>query len=226
MTMSTPTLAAHPARISRLAASVRAAATLVRALVVGGVMVLPTLSGALAQSLSSPAQPVLPAPPSAQSGAAQTGGAAGKPGLVENSAAPAALAGQAQPLVSPPLPMVPGAVPWDLLGQVKQVKVKNKVLPEFAPAVAKLDKQEVKVAGFMMPLQSGEKQSHFLLTVTSQTCSFCIPAGPEGIIEVRTRTPVKSTFDPILIAGRLEVLRDDPMGLYYRINNGEAQPIR
>jgi hypothetical protein len=37
---------------------------------------------------------------------------------------------------------------------------------------------------------------------------------------------VKSTFDPILIAGRLEVLRDDPMGLYYRINNGEAQPIR
>jgi hypothetical protein len=122
--------------------------------------------------------------------------------------------------------MVPGAVPWDLLGQVKQVKVKNKVLPEFAPAVAKLDKQEVKVAGFMMPLQSGEKQSHFLLTVTSQTCSFCIPAGPEGIIEVRTRTPVKSTFDPILIAGRLEVLRDDPMGLYYRINNGEAQPIR
>lgn len=117
-------------------------------------------------------------------------------------------------------------MPWDLLGQVKQVKVKNKVLPEFAPAVTKLDKQEVKVAGFMMPLQSGERQSHFLLTVTSQTCSFCIPAGPEGIIEVRTRTPVKSTFDPVLIAGRLEVLRDDPMGLYYRISNGESQPIR
>lgn len=179
-----------------------------------------------AQSLSSPAQPVLPAPGAAQSGAAQSGAAVGKPGLVENGAPPAALAGQTQPAVSPPLPIVPGAVPWDVLGQVKQVKVKNKVLPEFAPAVTKLDKQEVKVAGFMMPLQSGERQSHFLLTVTSQTCSFCIPAGPEGIIEVRTRTPVKSTFDPVLIAGRLEVLRDDPMGLYYRISNGEAQPIR
>ena len=93
MTMSTPAVAAHPAAISRLGVGVRAAASLVRALVVGGVIVLPTLSGALAQSLSSPAQPVLPAPPSAQSGAAQTGGAAGKPSLVENSAAPAALAG-------------------------------------------------------------------------------------------------------------------------------------
>lgn len=226
MTTSIPTLAARPATLWRHAAPSRALAACARALAVCTLMAMSMLPGAWAQSLSSPAQPVLPAPPSAQSGGAQSGGAPGKPGLVENGAPPPALAGQVQPTVSPPLPMVPGAVPWDLLGQVKQVKVKNKVLPEFAPAVAKLDKQEVKVAGFMMPLQSGDKQSHFLLTVTSQTCSFCIPAGPEGIIEVRTRTPVKSTFDPVLIAGRLEVLRDDPMGLYYRINNGEAQPIR
>jgi len=178
-----------------------------------------------AQAQPGGGQPTLPAPPAAQSGAAQTSAAPGK-GLVETGPAPAALGGQAQPLVSPPLPQVPGALPWDLLGQVKAVRVKNRMLPEFAPAVIKLDKQDVKVAGFMMPLQSGDKQTHFLLTVTSQTCSFCIPAGPEGIIEVRTRTPVKPTFDPILIAGRLEVLRDDPMGLYYRISNGEAQPIR
>lgn len=179
-----------------------------------------------AQSQSVAPQPVLPAAAAGQVGASQTGGALGKPGLVETGPPPAALAGQTQPTVSPPLPQVAGAVPWDLLGQVKPVKVKNKMLPEFAPAVVKLDKQDVKVAGFMMPLQSGDKLTHFLLTVTSQTCSFCIPAGPEGIIEVRIRTPIKPTFDPVLIAGRLEVLRDDPMGLYYRISNGEAQPIR
>jgi hypothetical protein len=141
---------------------------------------------------------------------------------------PAAMPGHAgaQPLVSPPLPAVPGALSWDLLAQVKPVKLKGKLVPEFSAAVLKLDRQEVKVAGFMLPLQSSERQSHFLLTVTSQTCSFCVPAGPEGIIEVRTRTPVRVTFDPVLIAGRLEVLRDDPTGVYYRISNGEALPIR
>jgi hypothetical protein len=92
--------------------------------------------------------------------------------------------------------------------------------------VRKLDKQEVKLVGFMMPLQTGEKQSHFLLTVTSQTCAFCVPAGPEGIVEVRTKTPVRVTFDPVVIAGRLEVLRDDPLGVYYRLSEGEPVALR
>jgi hypothetical protein len=126
----------------------------------------------------------------------------------------------AQPQVSPPLPVVPGTVPWDLLGQVKTVKVKDRFVPEFPPAVRKLDKQDVKLVGFMMPLQTGEKQSHFLLTVTSQTCAFCIPVGPEGIVEVKAKTPVRVTFDPIVVAGRLEVLRDDPLGVYYRLSDG------
>ena len=122
--------------------------------------------------------------------------------------------------------MVPGTVPWDLLGQVKTVRVKDRFLPEFPPAVRKLDKQEVRLVGFMMPLQAGDRQSHFLLTVTSQTCAFCVPAGPEGIVEVKAKTPVKVTFDPIVVAGRLEVLRDDPMGVYYRLSQGEPVPIR
>ena len=131
----------------------------------------------------------------------------------------------AQPLVSPPLPSVPGTVPWDLLGQVRTVRVKDRFLPEFPPSVRQLDRQDVRIVGFMMPLQTGERQSHFLLTVTSQTCAFCVPAGPEGIVEVRTKTPVRVTFDPVLIAGRLEVLRDDPLGVYYRIGNGESLPV-
>jgi hypothetical protein len=190
-----------------------------------------TGSVAHAQSLAPKPQAVLPAPPAVYSTPVQsdTGGGAAKGAAsgVATGAPPAAL-GQAgaQPQVSPPLPVVPGALPWDLLGQVRTARVKDRVLPEFAPAVLKLDRQEVRIAGFMMPLSPAEKQTHFLLTVTSQTCAFCIPAGPEGIVEVRTRTPVRATFDPILIGGRLEVLRDDPMGLYYRISNGEPLTIR
>jgi hypothetical protein len=92
--------------------------------------------------------------------------------------------------------------------------------------VSRLTRQDVRLVGFMLPLQPGDRQSHFLLTVTSQTCAFCVPAGPEGIVEVRAKTPVKVTFDPILIAGRFEVLRDDPLGVYYRLTNGESLPLR
>ena len=185
-------------------------------------------SPAVAQSALPRAEPALPSPTPAQSGAAQAGAAPASKGVVTGGNPPPAFGGSAgaQPLVSPPLPVVPGTVPWDLLGQVKTVRVKDRFLPEFPASVRKLDKQEVKLVGFMMPLQTGEKQSHFLLTVTSQTCAFCIPAGPEGIVEVKAKTPVKVTFDPIVVAGRLEVLRDDPMGVYYRLSEGEPVAIR
>ena len=183
-----------------------------------------------AQSQLPRAEPVLPAPGAKQSGAAQAGtppAAAGR-GAASGGNPPPPFGGHAgdQPLVSPPLPQVAGTVPWDLLAQVKTVRVKDRFVPEFAPAVRKLDRQDVKIVGFMMPLQAGERQSHFLLTVTSQTCAFCLPAGPEGIVEVKARTPVKVTFDPIVVAGRLEVLRDDPLGVYYRISDGEPVAIR
>ena len=183
---------------------------------------------AVAQGGPARAEPVMPAPSPAQAGAAQAGSVHSGKGVVTGGNPPPAFgsAAGAQPLVSPPLPVVPGTVPWDLLGQVKTVRVKDKFLPDFPPAVRKLDRQDVKIVGFMLPLQIGERQSHFLLTVTSQTCAFCVPAGPEGIVEVKTKTPVRVTFDPVVIAGRLEVLRDDPLGVYYRLSDGEPVALR
>ena len=57
-----------------------------------------------------------------------------------------------------------------------------------------------------------------------QTCSFCLPGGPEQMVEVKTKTPVKYTFDPVVLSGRLAVLKDDPTGVFYRLT--EAQPAK
>lgn len=122
-----------------------------------------------------------------------------------------------------PLPTVSGAVPWELLARVRPVKVRERFVAEFDPEVRALHQKEVRIVGFMLPLQPGERQTHFLLTATPQTCAFCLPTGPEGVVEVRTKVPVKVTFEPIVVAGRLDVLRDDPGGVYYRIGN--AQPV-
>ncbi|MGH8809248.1 MAG: DUF3299 domain-containing protein, partial [Noviherbaspirillum sp.] len=51
------------------------------------------------------------------------------------------------------------------------------------------------------------------------SCSFCLPAGPEGVVEVKSKTPIKYTFEPVIVSGKMSVLKDDPMGLYYRITD-------
>lgn len=35
-------------------------------------------------------------------------------------------------------------------------------------------------------------------------------------------TPVEYGFDPVVVSGRFVVLRDDPMGLYYRLTDAVA----
>ena len=118
-----------------------------------------------------------------------------------------------------PLPEMKGVVSWKTLGEVKPVKQKDKFVPEFAKAVSVLDKKEVKLQGFMMPLDMGEKQQRFILTALPPSCAFCLPGGPEQMVEVQAKAPVKYGFEPILLTGKLAVLKDDPMGLYYRLTD-------
>ena len=137
---------------------------------------------------------------------------------------------QAAPASEPPsffapLTEIPGVVSWKLLGQATTVKAKKgRMVPHYTPAISALDNTEVKVQGFMMPLEPGQKQKHFLLTVTSASCPFCLPAGPEGVVEIRSRTPVKFSYAPFIVQGRLKVLASDPMGLYYRMTDAAVVP--
>lgn len=151
-------------------------------------------------------------------------------------------AGTEKPVVSPPLgsidgvagtgPGVHGAgspfpplqeradvVPWSVLTTVKTRVEKKRILPVFPEPVQALHSKTQRVQGFMMPLEPGEKQRHFLLSSVPLTCSFCLPGGPESMVEVRTRVPVKYSMEPVVVEGTFAVLQDDPYGLYYRITD-------
>lgn len=110
---------------------------------------------------------------------------------------------------------------WKLLAQVELVRKKDRYVPQFSDSVAALDKKDVKVQGFMLPLQMGDKQTHFVLTAMPQTCSFCMPGGPESMVEVKTKKPVKYGFEPVTVSGKLIVLKEDPTGVFYRIFDAE-----
>ncbi|TNC77822.1 DUF3299 domain-containing protein [Janthinobacterium lividum] len=124
-----------------------------------------------------------------------------------------------------PLTDLPGVVSWKLLGKATTVKAKKgRMVPKYTSEISALDNTDVKVQGFMMPLEPGQKQKHFLLTVTSASCPFCLPAGPEGVVEIKSRTPVKFSYAPFIVQGKLKVLASDPMGLYYRMTDAAVVP--
>ena len=125
----------------------------------------------------------------------------------------------ADPSQFKPLPDRNDVVSWKLLSQVELVKQKDRYVPQFAAGVAALDQKEVKVQGFMMPLQMGDKQTHFVLSAMPQGCAFCLPGGPESLVEVKSKTPVKYTFEPVVLTGKLAVLKDDPTGVFYRLTD-------
>ena len=130
---------------------------------------------------------------------------------------------QAPPGVDPnqvqALPERKDVLSWKMLSQVELVKQKDRYVPQFSKDVAALDQKEVKVQGFMMPLQMGDKQTHFVLSAMPQSCAFCMPGGPESMVEVKMKKPVAYGMEPVVLTGKLSVLKDDPTGVFYRLTD-------
>ena len=105
-------------------------------------------------------------------------------------------------------------IPWSVLTDVKTRTEKNRILPIFNASQTALNQKTQRIQGFMMPLEPGTSQRHFLLSSVPLTCSFCTAGGPESMVEVRTKTPVKYGMEPVVVEGKFSVLNDDSYGLY------------
>lgn len=121
-----------------------------------------------------------------------------------------------------PLEARADVIPWSVLTDVKTKNVKNRILPVFNVSQTALNQKTQRIQGFMMPLEPGTSQRHFLLSSVPLTCSFCSAGGPESMVEVRTKTPVKYGMEPVVVEGKFLVLNDDSYGLYYRMTDATA----
>jgi uncharacterized protein len=181
-------------------------------------LIAAALAGSTALALAQQSPPKLSSPIAAS--AAGATGAAGSNALGVPQ-------GQGPGVHSPnspfaPLPKRSDVVPWSVLTAITTKTEKNKILPVFGKDQLALHQKTQKIQGFMMPLEPGERQRHFLLTSVPLSCSFCLPGGPESMIEVRTQTPVKYSLEPVVVEGQFWVLHDDPYGLYYRVTQAVA----
>jgi Protein of unknown function (DUF3299). len=110
-----------------------------------------------------------------------------------------------------------GVVSWETLAQVSVTRQKDRYVPEFSKQILALDQREVKLQGFMMPLEPGLAQTHFLLSAQPPDCAFCMPGTAEQFAEVRAKVPVKVPSDVIVVSGKFSLVRDDSGGLLYRL---------
>ena len=119
-----------------------------------------------------------------------------------------------------------GVVGWDTLGNLE---VRSEAIAplqaifhtDYSPEVKALNGQEVKLMGFIYPLEGGLEHEHFLLTAWPPSCPFCLPAGPSQMVEVFCKDPVEFSDGAIMLAGTFETLKDDPSGMYYRMRGAE-----
>jgi len=154
--------------------------------------------------------------------------AASLPAMALDTSVPSAGLPSAADFSAQVLPELSGVVSWKTLSQVEPVKQGNKMVPQFSRDIMGLDKKDVRVQGFIIPLDMGDKQKHFLLSAVPPHCPFCLPAGPDAIVEVLAKKPLAYGFEPIVVAGRFAVLKDDPAGVLYRMTDAEyvAAPSR
>lgn len=138
--------------------------------------------------------------------------------------ATAAMAQAPQPPHDPQTSMLPdakGAVAWSLLSKTAIRRIEGRLAPDFPAALRPLDGKTVKVQGYLLPLEAGQVHRRFLLSAWSPSCPFCLTAGPEAMVEVKAKSAVKYSLEPVVVQGRLELLGNDPAGMFYRLLDAE-----
>ncbi len=118
---------------------------------------------------------------------------------------------------------------WQTLEKVDYAEIQTTIgrqwIPQFVREIEDLDQKSIRISGYMIPLGYAEEQTHFLISASpGDGCYFHLPGGPESVIEVGAQEGVEFTYDTIEIEGKLSVLRDDPFGLLYRME--DALPVR
>jgi len=117
-----------------------------------------------------------------------------------------------------------GTVSWDVLGTLDiEIEViaplQSQMNKSFTDEVKALDDETVQIMGFLYPLEGGLTHERFLLTAWPPSCPFCLPAGPTLMVEVMAAEPVEFGEGAIMMAGRFDLLDNDPSGLYYRLQD-------
>ncbi len=89
----------------------------------------------------------------------------------------------------------------------------------YTPEVKAMDGKNVTINGFILPLESKNKFSHFLLSKNAPTCAYCPPGKPNEIVEVFSSKPMSWKEELITITGTLILTANSTKGAFFQIKD-------
>lgn len=118
------------------------------------------------------------------------------------------------------------AVDWSFFYRsIDWVEKNGELVRQFRKEVKILNDQRIAIIGFMIPLQQGRTQKHFILSAASAACNFCSSGGDGSHIEVYALEPVEYSLDPITVTGFFRLYENDENGRFFRITGAQAVPL-
>ena len=121
-------------------------------------------------------------------------------------------------------PTPPGGTSWAVLESTKEIQRTQMGIiyskPDFSPKVKALAGRKIKVTGYVMPLESSAKQTHFVLLGYPPDCPFHLNPAPTQFIEVRVGKSIAMDNTARTIEGTLVLSGTDESGIFYKIVDG------
>ncbi len=118
---------------------------------------------------------------------------------------------------------------WKTLGKITYKKQYDDMLgfkvdiPVFSPEVQSLEGKEVTIKGYIIPVEGYKSHKEFIFSAFPYNmCFFCGGAGPETVMEVKSKTPVPFSADMITIKGVLHLNSTDINKLMYSLSQVET----
>ena len=113
---------------------------------------------------------------------------------------------------------------WTLLRNVEYEETDVFYQANFSDELQALNGKEVRLKGFIIPLEESPESTHFVLSYFPYaSCFFCGGSGPESVVEVYTQKPVAFTDKPITVRGVLRLNSDNPERLFFALESAAVE---
>ena len=121
---------------------------------------------------------------------------------------------------------------WKLLEKVEIIMGYDSFLgteaekPQFSAELITKNGTIISLEGFMIPIQEKKEQDYFILSrYPYQSCFFCGAAGPETVVEVYSSDKLKYTEERIRVKGQLRLNKNNPLHLFYLLENSQIEKL-
>jgi hypothetical protein len=113
---------------------------------------------------------------------------------------------------------------WQDLMGVKSIQKRDAYTPKFEAKQWAYDGKKITITGYMYAYEEAPVHKFFMLSFYPVSmCFFCGGAGPESVIEVTMKKPLKFTSRKITLTGTLQLNQDNPERLFYFLLNAEEE---